>query len=175
MDIYVNEEVDIAISSKALKEEAELEFGSLYKDALGNQYTLTRYWSESLDKELCILEKLPKKEISQLITLVFLTVEIEKVAAICNEISDREFDNNKRCRLIFIEELERDYLRDKKNSYRVKLCIGETRLFDPTNRDPIVGKTFQEVNEDAKFYREIADRAKKLLESAESNINMGSI
>ncbi len=171
MDMYINEEVAIAIATKALREKKKSEFGFLYKDFEGNQYQLTRYWSECLDKELSILEKLPRKQILELMTLVFLTSEIERIAAICNEIGDREFDHSKKNRLLFIEELERDYLRSTANSYRVKLCIGETRLFDPTNRDTIVGKTFQEINEDAKFYRTISDRAKKLVDLIDSNCN----
>lgn len=97
---------------------------------------------------------------------IFLITDLEKIAAICNAIDDRAFDRNKQYRLSFIEELEREYLRDKKNISRIKLCIWETRLYDPTNRDLIVGKTYQQINEDAEVYRDIAARAKTLLDNA---------
>ncbi|WP_118976523.1 hypothetical protein [Taibaiella koreensis] len=165
MDIFINNEVNDLVQT--LEEEAALEFGALYKDKNGNQYQLTRYWSDTLEKELCLLEKLPRKEIPDLISIIFDIDDIEKVTAICCEIADRNFDSNKEYRLDFIEKLERAYSSDVGDADKVRICIGETMLFDATNKDPIVGKSYEQIGNDAKFYRDISDRAKEILDACE--------
>jgi hypothetical protein len=167
MDIYVNDEISEVIVSRHLSVKSELEYGYIYTDPVGVEYKLTRHWSEMFHKELDVLQKLPMIGIEELINIIPF-VDVEKAVALAIEIQERKFDNSRTARLLLLQVLEEIFQKNKTDHSefeKIRLCIYETSLYDPTNRDKIVGKTYTEINKDAKFYREVSDRARKLLDA----------
>ncbi|RYZ34736.1 MAG: hypothetical protein EOP49_34210 [Sphingobacteriales bacterium] len=158
MELFFNEQIPAIISERRLILMSVNEDESRYVNASGNSYLVSRFWSEMLDKAVTIMERLPQIELEQLIKLITSALAVQDIAALSNLITERWEGHQKRYRLQLIEHLEFMLKAgaDTAAKEKIRMCVYESNLFDPTNREPIVGKSYQEIQADAACYRKMA-------------------
>ena len=124
-----------------------------------------RFWSEMKEEEYTLLENTYNISMDDLILLAVSEKTEEIIICACNELLRRENEMGKEFRERLIKKLEEltAVTNDKAELQRAKLIIYETELFDATNKKTILNKDFQQVNREASFYKDISERAKKIL------------
>ena len=100
---------------------------------------------------------LPLPDTKELINLPLFSEKDDEVFAACRTLIDNEEIKKVDFRAELIEQLE-----NIKDIQRQKKIIEFTGLDKMLNRRQILGKSFDEVNTDANYYKSIADRADKL-------------
>lgn len=116
-----------------------------------------------------ILIKLPLSTTAELIKFtVHSTYEDEAVAAVFR-LLDEEKIEKKDFRLQFIEALERLPLPDltPEQRKRMERVIKLSVLNEPDNRREVLQKSAAQVQQDADYFKNISDRAKRLLKQLE--------
>lgn len=147
----------------------EEEDASIYLDSKNSERWLKIYFfSEMDDKEYTVLENEDKIDIDSLVFIATNSTKREEIICACNELVRREnsFGSDFRESLInAIESRAHNLKREPTNREKesIKLIIYESDLYDSTNKKPILGKNYSVIQEDAKFYRGIAERAKSLI------------
>jgi hypothetical protein len=104
-----------------------------------------------------IFAKQPLLDTKQLIQLSITSLNDDEVFAACRTLVDNEATKKFEFRADLINELER--IDDKQRQQKI---ISLTGLDNPLNRRETVGKSFEEINNDSNFYRDIAKRAERL-------------
>ena len=104
-----------------------------------------------------IFARQPLPDRKELITLSLLSENDDEVFAACRTMLDNERIKKIDFRADLINELEN--IGDRQ---RQETVIKLTGLDNALNRREIVGKTFQQIEFDAKYFKDIADRAIKL-------------
>lgn len=104
-----------------------------------------------------ILARQPLPDTKELITLSLLSENDDEVFAACKTLVDNEEIKKIDFRSDLINELEN--IGDRQ---RQETVIKLTGLDNALNRREIVGKTYQQVEFDAKYFKGIADRATKV-------------
>jgi hypothetical protein len=104
-----------------------------------------------------ILGRLPLPSTDKLIDIAIHSEIEDEVFAACRTLTDNEESRKQDFRLALIDKLE--VLLDKD---RQKKVIELTGLSSPLNRQDILGKTSGQIETDAYYYKQIADRADKL-------------
>jgi|SRR5450432_788899 hypothetical protein len=104
-----------------------------------------------------ILGRLPLPNTDELIEIALQSHFDDEIFAACRTLTDKEQSKNKEFRKAIIDKLEQidDKIRQKK-------IIESVGLTSSLNRRDILGKTFEQINSDAKYFEDIAKRAKKL-------------
>lgn len=114
-----------------------------------------------------VLIQEPEPNQSELIDIALSTTDINVVATSASLLMYNERDLKQEFREELIEKLEsHDVNLNPFESERLKTIIYESGLHDSTNLRPIVGKSMEEVNNDYKYYKSIADRAKQIITTA---------
>ena len=101
-----------------------------------------------------IFARQPLPDTKELITLSLLSENDDEVFAACRTLVDNEEIKKIDFRADLINELE-----NIGDTQRQKTIIRLTGLDNALNRREIVGKTFQQIEFDAKYFKGIADRA----------------
>ena len=104
-----------------------------------------------------ILGRLPLPTTDKLIDLALHSYSDDEVFAACRTLTDNEEIRKQDFRLALIERLEK-----LNNNIRQKKVIELTGLSSALNRQDILGKTAEQINTSANYYKQIADRADKL-------------
>jgi hypothetical protein len=104
-----------------------------------------------------ILSRLPFPNTDELIEIALHSQFDDEIFAACRTLIDKEGTKKNEFRMDIIDKLER--IRDKIRRKRIIELIG---LTSPLNRRDILGKTIDQINSDAKYFEDIANRAKKL-------------
>lgn len=104
-----------------------------------------------------IFARQPLPDTRELIRLSLLSKNDDEVFAACRTLVDNEEIKKIDFRADLINELEN--ISDRQ---RQKTIIKLTGLDNALNRREIVGKTFQQIEFDAKYFKDIADRANKV-------------
>jgi len=104
-----------------------------------------------------ILGLLPLPSTDKLIDIAIHSENEDEVFAACRTLTDNEELRKVEFRLALIDKLE--VLIDKD---RQKKIIELTGLSSPLNRQDILGKSSEQVERDAYYYKQIADRADNL-------------
>jgi hypothetical protein len=105
-----------------------------------------------------ILGRLPLPTTDKLIDIAIHSESEDEVFAACRTLTDNEELRKQDFRLALIDKLEG--LLDKDRQEKV---IQLTGLSSPLNRQDILGKTSGQIETDAYYYKQIADRADKLI------------
>jgi len=161
--VFGKENIDIKLKSLVKTDQY-----NVFKDKITNDHwLLTFYESEMLECDLGVLEKVPVNKCVDLIGKLIDSEDIQEVITICLIIYDRNFDDDKNNRLLLIESLENYYNICPRTEFalkKIRFTIYETELYDSINLEPILGKSYVEIESDSTFYKEISLRSKKLLE-----------
>lgn len=105
-----------------------------------------------------ILGLLPLPTTEKLIDIAIQSENEDEIFAACLTLTDNELFRKQDFRLALIDKLET--LRDKN---RQKKVIELSGLSSPLNRQDILGKTSGQIETDAYYYKQISERADKLL------------
>lgn len=134
------------------------------------QWLLSRYTSEYNDNDVEILKKVPVLTIDELIDIALTSNNINEIIGASIDLLSREnyFKDEFREKLII--KIEK-YIISTLSAFdldRLKIIIYETRIYDETNEREIVSKTYQDIQKDAAFFKEIANKAKHILSEIEN-------
>jgi hypothetical protein len=105
-----------------------------------------------------ILGRLPLPTTDKLIGLALYSDNDDEVFAACRTLTDNEEIRKQDFRLTLIERLE-----SLNNKSRQRKIIELTGLASALNRQDILGKTAEQIKVSANNYKQIADRANKLM------------
>lgn len=133
----------------------------------GENWLITQYESEYLDEVISVLQKLPGLAVGELVDIATTSMDINDIIGASRELLEKEQAGNKELRATLLERLLKinaSILTDFEKQ-RLNIIIDETELCDATNRRPILGKHFTEIQKDASYYRTIAQKAKEILNS----------
>lgn len=127
--------------------------------------------SDYRDAENEILCKLPKPTQSELIELLINSKELNEISAISCLINDSEFDdddNLNEFRQELIIELEKivsseNFKLNKFERERLKTIIYDCDLVSPHNQRDTFEKNHIEIEKDYLYYKNIAERAKRII------------
>jgi hypothetical protein len=114
-----------------------------------------------------MLIKLPAPATDELITIAMHSVhQDEAVAAVVRLLNEEEVEH-KEFRYALLQKLEQQLqekpLSKDKKEWLLQI-IALTKLTDPLNLRPILGRSREEVQEDAAYFRQVAARAATLVE-----------
>lgn len=129
-------------------------------------WLLTRYDSEYHGGGIPVLKKLPEPTIDKLINIAMTSFDINNIIGASIELSEREKNKKEDFRdnlLNCLLKIDTSNLTDFEKE-RLKIIIYESDLYDTTNRRNIVGKHFTEIQNDADYYKTIANKAKHILD-----------
>lgn len=157
------------IADQSLMGEMEEQFTLLFSDetnwskTYSDPVTGERWLSYMLDSfshggGTRVFGKLPLPETEKLIDLIVTSQYDDEIFAACRTLVVNEEINKTEFRLSLICRLEQ--LNNK--SRRISI-IEYTDLDSPLNRKSILGKSYDEIIADSKYYKDIADRSKKLM------------
>ena len=146
-------------------------WGTKYYNPIDNSnWILVKLETEYHGGSYPVLIKEPEPNQSELIEIALSTSDINVVATSASLLMYNERDLKKEFRKELIERLESH--NNQLNSFeyeRIKTIIEDSGLYDSTNLKPIIGKSAVEVNEDYLFYKSIAERAKKIITTANND------
>lgn len=128
-------------------------------------WLLTQYNSEYQGGGITVLKRLPEQTIEELINIAMTSLDTNNVIGASLELSERERHRKEDFRLELLNHLlqiDTSNLSDFEKE-RIKIIVYESDLYDATNRRDIVGKHYTEIQNDAEYYRAIAEKAKAIL------------
>jgi antitoxin component YwqK of YwqJK toxin-antitoxin module len=107
----------------------------------------------------------PRPTTGELIQICLTADDLEKVKESARKLYSNEYDQYE-FREQLISRLEAIDLAglNEKEKQRLMMIIREAELEDGTNKRPVVGKHLWEINQDAAFYRALAERTKAILD-----------
>ena len=160
------EQINIKIKSLSKTSTSEDGWIDFYIDKVTNEnWLLTRYDSEYHGGGLQVLKRLPEPTIDELISIAMTSTDTNDIIGASLELSERERYSDEDFRLKLINRLlQVDFSNlTEFERERLKIIIYERDLYDATNRREIVGKHFAEIQKDADYYKEIAQKANNIL------------
>lgn len=118
-----------------------------------------------------ILFKYPQPSQSELIDILLSRTNTNEISAIANFLKYYEYDDSNNLREFrseLIDKLEAitrssDFKMSNFESKRLTTIIYDSELDQPYNQREILSKNHNQVNEDYLYYKNIADRAKRIL------------
>lgn len=138
-----------------------------YRDTKTEElWSLAGYESEFLGKDIPVLQKMPEPSTADLITIAMNAANNEEIIGAALLLSARERSRKEEFRADLLQQLLQVDL-SKASTFeqaRLRMIIYESDLLDTTNRREIIGKHFTQINQDADYYREIAEKAKRVLD-----------
>lgn len=126
---------------------------------------LTQFGSEQQAGGIFVLKKLPELNTEALIDLALSSPSRNDIIGASNELYERERHNKEDFREKLLERLSAINLigLSEFEKERIRLIIDETSLYDATNLRNIVRKQISEIQHDADHYRDMAAKAKAIL------------
>jgi ribosomal protein L20 len=157
--------IEVLLPQFELMETAEGGYAAVYKDPLTNSFWLKYYATAAAQGGgYLTLMRLPGPGTEKLIDIAISTIfEDESVAAVLR-LLDEEAIEKKEFRLELISRLEQAVEKANIAAERVMKIIKFANLADPMNKREVVGKTAVQVKADSDYFKDIAERAKQLLE-----------
>ena len=137
-----------------------------YKDENEQKWELNYYESDFTKHGVQILKKSRIFSIDELITIVTSSNSKDEIIGASIDLYFKEFNNREDFREKLLNKLNEFDLKDLSDfdKERLKIIIYESNLYDPLNRREIIGVSKQKVDSDARYFREIAQKAKEILE-----------
>ncbi|WP_018479787.1 hypothetical protein [Pontibacter roseus] len=157
--------IEILLKQMELKETAAGGFASVYQDTTNGSFWLKYYATAATQGGgYLTLMRLPAPPTKELIELALTSVfEDEAVAAILR-LLDEEAIEKKDFRQRLVERLEQAHEEATVEPERLVKVIKLAGLDDPMNRRELLHKSQGQIQQDADYYKRVADRAAKLLE-----------
>jgi hypothetical protein len=159
--------IEKLLSQTQLMEAAEGGWASVHKEMNSNTYWLNCFATSAINGGgYQMLIRLPLPTTEELTSIAITsTYEDEAVAAILR-LLDEEALAQKDFRGLLLSKLEKYNLESLSISEKKRFTtiLKLAALEDPTNRRAIVGKTTDEVNQDALYFEAVSKRALKLLD-----------
>lgn len=166
-NFYTNPKV-IDSKIKTLKEIGKSNDGWTvnYIDDLNKNWELNYYETEYRNAGIQVLKKVEEIFIENLILIALESQNTEDIIGASIELYFQEKVYKKDFRQKLSEKLNQINLKNisEFEKERLKIIIYETSLYDATNRREILGKKKEEIENDAKYYRQNSEIAKKILE-----------
>ncbi len=160
-------EVESKIKNLKLIGESDDGYVLKYRDTTTEElWSLAWYESEFLEKNIPVLQKLPEPSTADLIKIAMNATNSEEIISAALLLSARERSRKEEFRADLLQKLLQVDLSNASafEQARVRMIIYESDLLDTTNRREIIGKHFTQINQDADYYREIAEKAKRVLD-----------
>jgi len=110
-----------------------------------------------------ILALLPFPTTDDLIDIALNTKIEDEIVAACQTLTENEAVSNEEFRLMLIDRLE--LINDKDRHEKI---IGLANLSSTLNRKNILGKSIEEITSDRNYYKQIAERAVRLMNTADN-------
>ena len=172
MSYFICNQTDIETKLRSLTNTGTSEDGwtQYYIDKANDEiWHSTQYGSEYHGGGVTVLKKLPPPTIDQLINIALTSIDLSDIVGASRELYEREKYQKENFRDELIKKLESLELHNLSSfdKERFKTIIYESSLFDSTNLRGIVGNHYTEINKDAQYYTDIADKAKLLLDEIE--------
>ena len=150
------------VSSLKLVGENNKNWTKEYFDLTTNQGWLSYYVNASQQGGgNNILALLPLPTTDGLVDIALNTKMNDEIVAACQTLTENEAVNNEEFRLILIDKLE--LISDKERQRKIVELVN---LSSTLNRRYILGKSIEEITSDANYYKQIAERAVKLMNTA---------
>ena len=142
-----------------------------------SEWIKTQLDSENHGGENPILFRLPKPTQAELIKILTQSTDLNQISAISCLIKESEFDesdNHHEYRQELIIALERivnekDFKWNRFEKKRLTTIIYDSDLNLPHNQRDSFGKKYSEVESDYQYYKNIAERAEKIISFANKN------
>ncbi len=136
-----------------------------YTDNNTNEsWLLTRYESEYHEEGINVLQRLPEPSMKELIDIATTSTDTNNIIGASFELWKREHSRHEDFRGALVKKLlEIDM--SKLTSFdkqRLAIIIDECELRDATNRRVVLGKHFTEIQNDADYYRRIAEKVRNM-------------
>ncbi len=171
---FICRESEVESKIKNLKLIGESDDGYIlnYRDTKTEElWSLAWYESEFLGKDIPVLQKLPEPGTAELIKIAMNAANNEEIIGASLLLSARERSRKEEFRADLLQQLLQVDL-SKASAFeqaRLRMIIYESDLLDTTNRREIIGKHFTQINRDADYYREIAEKAKRIFNEIKNN------
>ncbi len=136
-----------------------------YSDPADQQWVLTHYHPEYQGGGIMVLKHLPVPDTATLITIAMTSGDKNDIDGASLELLQREQENKEDFRKDLISRLA-DLMETKPSDFdkeRIRIIIRQSELFDSTNKRDIVGKHWQEIEADARYFQEVSIQAKSML------------
>ncbi|WP_187260923.1 hypothetical protein [Pontibacter beigongshangensis] len=160
--------IEVFLKKLELVETSEGGWASIYRDAATGRFWMKYYAvAGAQGGAYLLLIKLPPPATDELISIAMHSVQPdEAVAAVVRLLNEEEVEH-KEFRDMLLQKLEQELqekLPSKNERERLLQIIALTKLTDLLNLRPVVGKSREEVQEDAAYFRQVAARAAVLFE-----------
>lgn len=156
--------IEVLLPQFELVETAKGGYAAVYKDPLTNSFWLKYYATVAAQGGgYLTLMRLPAPTTEKLIGIAINTVFDDEAVAAVLRLLDEEAIEQKDFRLQLIEKLEQAVEGGNIKAERVMKIIKFATLADPMNRCNVIDKMVARVQEDATYFKGIAERAERLL------------
>jgi len=126
-----------------------------------------------------ILFRLPQPSQTELIKILAKSTNLNQISGISRLLKEFEFDkseNHNEYREELIIELERivndnDFKWNRFEKKRLRTIIYDSNLNSPNNQRETLGKKYSEVEIDYQYFKDIAERAEKIITIANNSYN----
>jgi len=140
-----------------------------YFDEKGEEWRLHRYSSENSRRKILVLEKTPPCDFAALIKKLQEAPSQYFFIGVCCTIVFRYRLKTRSEYNVLMDTLERLFADKTYKCTWIRNGIYVAGLYDSTNREPVVGRHYDEIMEAATFYQEIAGRAKSIIRACEDD------
>ena len=160
--------IEVFLKRLELVETSEGGWASVYRDAATGKFWMKYYAvAGAQGGGYLMLIRLPAPATDELITIAMHSVHPdEAVAAVVRLLNEEEVEH-KEFREALLQKLEQqlqEKLLSRDERERLLQIIALTKLTDPLNLRPIIGKGREEVQQDAAYFRQVAARAAALVD-----------
>lgn len=156
--------IEVLLPQFELMGTAEGGYAAVYKDPLTNSFWLKYYATAAKQGGgYLTLMRLPAPPTDKLIELAISSVYEDEAVAAVLRLLDEEAIEKKDFRLELIGKLEQAVEEDSVKAERIFKIIKFASLTDPMNKRELLGKTAAQLQEDANYFKGIAERAERLL------------
>lgn len=154
--------IDEFLPKLEIVENNEEEYTKIFKDKIGRVWQLTDYWIDTLNKNILSLYCVSFIDFKSLFKIISESNNFDEIAVASTLIYFRKFDYADENREILLNHLESIFMKSEFDNKKILLVIGETELYDSTNKREILGKSYAEIQADYNYYNDMAIRAKKI-------------
>jgi hypothetical protein len=156
--------IEVLLPQFELMETAQGGYAAVYKDPLTRSFWLKYYATAAAQGGgYLTLMRLPAPGTKKLIDIAIGTVYEDEAVAAVLRLLDEEAIEKKDFRQLLIEKLEQAVEAAAIQADRVFKIIKFANLTDPMNMREVVGKTPVQVQQEAAYFKGIAERAARLL------------
>lgn len=133
------------------------------EEVVFNDWKLDIFWIESLQRNVIALFKENELSFEYLFSMIRSSDIDEEIAVASLFIYYIDFDKKDENRERVLDYLTILDQKGEKSYTKIKIIVWETELNNAVNRRSIIGKSYLEIQNDAGYYRRLAEAARKLV------------